>query len=227
MVDTTIILDPAHGKDTPGKRSPDGRLEEWKWSRDRIAAIFLKLDQEAKGFDVAIPLMGFSNEPGLHYRVDSYNQYRLQYKTVIVLSLHVDAFGTGKIWMDPNGFTIFTSRGETDADDYATIIGQALKRQLPEERWRFDFGLSRNEMVRDLDREANFTILAGYKRPDGTWQNPKYHGILIENNFMTNRHDVKKLLDPEWNEKLEEAYVKAILYLAAKLGKAPDYNLTI
>ena len=32
----TIILDPAHGEDVPGKRSPDGVHREYRWSRDRV-----------------------------------------------------------------------------------------------------------------------------------------------------------------------------------------------
>ena len=34
-----VILDPAHGKNSPGKRSPDQRHKEYFWSRGRIAEI--------------------------------------------------------------------------------------------------------------------------------------------------------------------------------------------
>jgi len=33
------ILDPAHGANTPGKRSPDGKHREYKWSREIISMI--------------------------------------------------------------------------------------------------------------------------------------------------------------------------------------------
>ena len=29
-----VILDAGHSKQTPGKKSPDGRIEEWKWNRE-------------------------------------------------------------------------------------------------------------------------------------------------------------------------------------------------
>ena len=29
-----ILIDNGHGKETPGKRSPDERLMEWKWNRE-------------------------------------------------------------------------------------------------------------------------------------------------------------------------------------------------
>ena len=226
MVDTLLILDPAHGSDTPGKRSPDGRLQEWRWSRDRISSIFYDLEQAAKGFDVAVPFLSFENEPGLRTRVDNYNTYVDKYPRTIMMSLHVDAFGDGTKWTDPSGFTIFTSRGETDADDYATTMGLALKQQLPNERWRFDFGLGPGETKKDLDREANFTVITGYKN-QGTWVKTKYAGILIENTFMTNRNDVKGLLNPEWNQALERAYFNAIMKLMADLDRAPEFYKTI
>ena len=34
-----IILGTAHGSNTPGKRSPDGRLREYKWSREIVAMV--------------------------------------------------------------------------------------------------------------------------------------------------------------------------------------------
>lgn len=217
MVDTALILDPAHGVEVAGKRSPDGKLREWAWSRERIRGIFADFDNQAKGFDLHSPFINNQSEPGLRTRVDTYNEIADRYERTIMLSLHVDAFGDGSEWTSPSGFTIFTSRGETDADDYATTIGLALKKQLPHERWRFDFGLSPGEIKKDLDRESNFTVIAGYQ---GT--PTRYAGILIENNFMTNREDVKKLLSPGWNGLLETAYFYAIMRLMTDLGKAPE-----
>lgn len=219
MTDTLLILDPAHGKDVPGKESPDGTHQEWKWSRQRIHSIFYDLENAAKGFDVAVPYLRFDNEPGLRQRVDYYNYLADQYKISIMISLHNDAFGN--TWTTPRGFTIFTSRGDTDADLYATAIGTELKRMLPDERWRFDYGLSRDEVKRDLDREANFTVLAGY-REGQEWRPTRYDGILIENLFMTNRDDLKNLKDDKWNQDLEAAYFLAIMKLMADLGKAPQ-----
>lgn len=218
MTDTLLIWDPAHGKDVPGKRSPDGSHEEWRWSRERIRSIFYDLESAKKQFDVAVPYLSFDNEPGLSQRVDYYNYLAEQYKTTIMISLHNDAYGTG--WTSPQGFTIFTSRGDTAADDYATTIGIELKRMLPDERWRWDFGLSEGEITRDLDREANFTVLAGYRK-NGIWHPTKYDGILIENLFMTNQKDLAKLKDDQWNSRLEEAYFLAIMKLMCDLGKAP------
>lgn len=199
----------------PGKSSPDGIHQEWKWSRQRIQSLFISFESSSKGFDLAVPFLDSDEEPGLRTRVDRYNQLADSYKRTIMISLHNDAF-TGD-WSSPSGFTIFTSRGDTDADIYATQIGIELKKRLPDERWRWDFGLSEGELTRDLDREANFTVLAGYKN------NPtRYDGILIENLFMTNKDDVKKLQDPRWNINLEDAYFIAIMKLMASFNRAPQ-----
>ena len=45
-----IILDPAHGSDVAGKRSPDGLHREYKWSREICAD--LKILFEALGYEV-------------------------------------------------------------------------------------------------------------------------------------------------------------------------------
>ena len=61
----TIILDPAHGEDVPGKRSPDGVHREYRWSRDRVRE--LKVILEAMGYEV-YKTTDSENEPGLSKR---------------------------------------------------------------------------------------------------------------------------------------------------------------
>lgn len=39
----TILLDPGHGSDTPGKRSPEGRFHEYTFNRDIAARVASKL----------------------------------------------------------------------------------------------------------------------------------------------------------------------------------------
>ena len=38
-----ILIDPGHGENTAGKRSPDGRLLEWKYSREIAAEVVKRL----------------------------------------------------------------------------------------------------------------------------------------------------------------------------------------
>ena len=45
MKNITIILDAGHGKETPGKRSPDGTLLEWEFNRKLSNAIKKQCDE--------------------------------------------------------------------------------------------------------------------------------------------------------------------------------------
>ena len=65
MKQITVILDPAHGSDVPGKRSPDGTHLEYRWSRERVKSLRTKL--KAKGYDVLVTTES-ETEPGLSRR---------------------------------------------------------------------------------------------------------------------------------------------------------------
>ena len=43
MKDIVVILDAGHGKDTPGKCSPDKSLYEWQWNREIVAMLCERL----------------------------------------------------------------------------------------------------------------------------------------------------------------------------------------
>lgn len=229
-----LLLDPAHGIDVTGKASPDNSLQEWDKSRRMIFMIKQQLEKFKKDFFVASPFLGNEMEPGLRNRVDHYNQFCKKWDRVVVLSNHIDAAPdnlkdeTG--WADDvRGTTIFTSRGETDADPFATILGESIQSIQPEEKYRWDYGLGREEIEKDLDREANFTIIAGYwidrSKPisEKNWQKVHYDGILLENGFMTSHDDVKNLLDPKWIGNRVDGIVKGIMDGFHSLGLAPDY----
>jgi len=214
-----LILDPAHGKNVPGKRSPDKKHLECLWSRDRIKGIASVLDKASnKGFDLEIPFRDEMNEPGLSKRVNVYNELTHSYDVVITISLHNDALkNPPAFWSGPGGFTFYTDRGETMADTVVDFIGDIFKSSLPRERFRFDHGLGSGEKVRDKDREANFAVIHGY----GKKQNfvpAKYIGILIENNFMDVKGDLIKLMSPDWNKELEFVYIDSIFKIFREIG---------
>lgn len=230
-----MIPDPAHGIDVQGKASPDGRLQEWEWSRQMIHRILDIVQNVTKEFDITSPFLGYDMEPGLRERVDYYNELADYWEKVYVLSLHVDAAPKNLLnpggWADNiRGTTIFTSRGDTEADRFATVMGDSIKSIQPDENYRWDFGLSRGEIARDLDREANFTVLAGYRidrsmpaSAPGNWVDAKYDGVLIENGFMTSHQDVDNILSEEWVRLREEGIIKGIMNWFHYLGLAPKY----
>lgn len=195
----SIILDPAHGKDTPGKRSPDGKHREYLWSRERIIGIVKNiLVVENLGFDLYYPFLYSDNEPGLTNRVKKYNDIAKDYDKTFVLSLHNDAenpktcneYGWGKA----NGAAVWTSKGQDNSDILATDWFNFKNTKYPNQHFRkalWEGG--------DPDYEQDFTILAGNKKVK-----PNYDSFLIEWLFQTNKEDVKKLINPIHNEYFED-----------------------
>jgi len=192
-----VVLDPAHGKDTAGKRSPDGLHREYLWSRERIANIVDNVLKEDIKFNLYYPLLYEENEIGLTNRVKKYNDIAKDYDFTFGLSIHNDAYGKG--WSSPNGTSVWTSRGDTKADNYATSLFNHLQNVYPNDKFRSAWWMSKGELTRDPDWEADFTILAG-----NNYVKPLYHMILLERLFQTNKEDVKKLSSKVHNEYFED-----------------------
>lgn len=195
----TIVFDPAHGSEVPGKRSPDGTHREWQWSRD----ILYKLADQLKkqGFDVY-----FTNETdkeiGLTKRVEVCN--KIPGKNKLLFSLHNNAAGDGSKWRDATGYEIYTSMGQTKSDLMADIIMTHLKstfKYLTNVKARVDLRDG------DMDKEKNFTVLMN-----------KDSAVLLEWLFMDNKRDIQMLKDPVINEQLRDALIGAFLEIDYKLG---------
>lgn len=147
MKKITIILDAAHGEETPGKRSPDGLFREYKWSRERIQELKTLLEKE--GFEV------FESNPtdreiGLSKRADNANKIQRAHK--LFLSLHVNAAGNGG-WLNARGYSVYTTKGQTHSDEFAEIVLKNFQKDFPEIKGRFD------KTDGDLDQEENFTVI--------------------------------------------------------------------
>jgi len=193
-----VIFDPPHGMDTPGKRSPDGEHRECLWGRERIVKVVNNIIAvKYLGFDPLYPFLYTENEPGLTTRVKKYNEISKDYDNTFVLSIHNDAFGND--WSNPTGISVWTSKGETSSDKYATSLFNHLESKYPNEKMRPANWLSEKEKNIDPDWEANFTILAGNSKIK-----PNYDSVLLEFLFQTNKEDVKKLQNPIHNEYFED-----------------------
>ena len=115
--ENVLIFDPAHGKDTAGKRSPDGLHREYLWSRERLLCIISNILEKGISWEVYYPFVYHEDEPGLINRVIKYNDIAKDYKESLVISLHNDAWGEG--WTKPNGASIWTNKGQDKSDVYA------------------------------------------------------------------------------------------------------------
>ena len=188
MTKFTIILDPAHGEETPGKRSPDEKLREYKWSRERVQE--LKKALELAGFEVFLT-NNTDREIGLSRR--SANANKISRRNKILLSLHSNAASNGG-WSNARGYSVYTTKGKTTSDKVAEQILQDFKKNFPELQGRFD------RSDGDLDIEENFTVI--YKT--------NFPSVLIEWLFQDNKEDVKLLQSAEYNERFINSLVESL-----------------
>lgn len=189
-----IILDPAHGSDVPGKRSPNGKHLEYRWSREICKALANKL--VANDFRVE-----FSNnsekEIGLSKRVSFANHLDFNEGEIkFLVSLHNNAAGNGSDWMNARGVEIYTSKGSTISDEFAEVIMKNLKTDFPDNNIvKFRYG---NDQ---LGKEANFSVLMG----------STYYAVLLEWLFQDNKEDYELLQNYQVNSHLVDSLVKALI----------------
>lgn len=148
MKNIAIVLDAAHGEEVAGKRSPDGKFREYKWSRDIIEDLTPKL--VALGYKV-YQSNPTTKEIGLSQRANAANKIAEPKK--IFISLHSNAAGNGVTWMNARGYSVYTTKGKTNSDTVAEILMKQFKVNFPELKARTDMSDG------DLDTEEDFTVI--------------------------------------------------------------------
>lgn len=189
-----VLIDPGHGIDTPGKRSPDGSFLEYLWNRqvaDRVVELL-------RGWDILAKLVVTeTNDVSLRNRVNRVNAICNQAgaENVLLVSIHANAAGMGKEWMKARGWSCYTTRGETKSDKVAECLYDAFEKEFPEQKIRKD--------MRDGDRdwEENFYIIQKTRCP----------AVLTENFFYDNREECQWLLKEETKERIAQATAKGII----------------
>lgn len=183
-----ILIDAGHGIDTKGKRSPDGKLLEWKWNMDTANRVAVLLEEMGYAVELIKPEV---NDVPLWERVARVNQYG---RDSILVSVHCNAAGDGIEWMNARGWSIWTTEGKTESDAVAQSIWEAAK-----EMW--GSGKVRKEMSDgDADYESNFCIIKKTVCP----------AVLVENFFMDNEKDCAYLLDSQSNKECALVIVRGL-----------------
>lgn len=180
-----ILIDPGHGIDTPGKRSPDGLFREYLWNR-QVADLILDGLLSA-GVDAAL-LVTETNDVSLRNRVNRVNTIcnRLGASNVLLVSIHANAAGNGSAWMNAKGWSCYTSPGQTESDKVAEFLYKAFEQEFAERRIRTDYRDG------DKDWEENFYILTKAACP----------AVLLENFFYDNRDECKWLLQEDTKKRI-------------------------
>ena len=189
-----ILLDNGHGQDTPGKRSPDGFFREYAYTRFLASQIQQRLIAQGLDARLLVPELEDIPLPERCARVNRICQ-EAGNDQVILISLHVNAAGNGREWMNARGWSCYTTRGQTKADSLASALYDAAKTRLPNHRLRTDYTDG------DPDIESNFYLLLHTRCPS----------VLCENLFMDNRDDVAFLESEAGAQAIINLHVDGIL----------------
>ena len=188
-----ILLDPGHGLNTPGKRSPDGTILEAAYNREIAQLTLAKL--QANGYDAQL-LVPETEDIPLKERVRRTNAHCQAFgKTnVILISIHVNAAGDGSKWMNATGWSCYTCKGQTESDRLATCLYEAAIKNFPGKRIRTDYSDN------DPDWEENFYILRHSLCP----------AVLTENFFMDGL-DLEFLQSKACKQAIVDTHVEGII----------------
>lgn len=195
----TILLDPGHGIDTPGKRSPDGAFREYLWNRQVADLVLCRL--RSRGIDAAL-VVTETNDIPLRTRAMRVNKVceQMGKDNVILVSIHANAAGNGD-WMNAKGWSAYTTKGETRSDELAECFYDSFERAFPDRKIRKDC------QDGDRDWEENFYILSKTRCP----------AVLLENFFYDNREECAWLLQDQTKERIADAIVVGLLIYLSEI----------
>ena len=188
-----VLIDPGHGIDTPGKRSPDGLFLEYLWNRQVADLLLDKL--VSMGIDASL-VVTETNDVTLRNRVNRVNTIcnKVGASNVLLVSIHANAAGNGSSWQNAKGWSCYTSKGKTKSDQVAECLYEAFEEEFPDRKIRKDLSDG------DRDWEENFYVLEKCRCP----------AVLLENFFYDNKEECTWMLQEETKERIASAAAKGI-----------------
>ena len=189
-----ILIDNGHGIQTKGKRSPDGKLLEYAYTRELARRIVSIL--QSRGYDSEL-LVPEDDDMPLSERVRRTNAHcqALGKSNVILISLHLNAAGDGTKWMNATGWSCYTCKGQTESDRLADCLYKAAEQILKNQVIRTDYARDG-----DPDWEENFYILRHSLCP----------AVLTENFFMDSLYDRDFLLNEAGKRAIVDTHVNGL-----------------
>lgn len=185
MPEKKVILDPGHGMETAGKRSPDGSYFEHEFNLD--LAFRLRAILERHGVKVFLTREG-EKDVSLANRVKTANGIS---GLDMFVSLHSNASGDGSTWTSPKGFGIYTSAsGESAGRNRAARAILSRAKEAGVDLWG-------NGLFHDL----GLYVLKYTSAP----------AVLIEHGFHTNLEETGRLRSSDYRDQLAVVDAKGIL----------------
>ena len=195
-----ILADPGHGIDTLGKRSPDGRLREYKYAREIAAEVVKRL----KTMDYnAQQLVTEENDISLSVRCKRVNDICKHFgaSNVLVVSIHCNAAGADGKWHDARGWQACVS-----------LNASAKSKQLAS--YLFDAAQAQELKMRS-------------PKPGQKWwaqnlaicRDTNCPAVLTENLFQDNLADMEYLLSDEGRKAIVNLHVNGIINYLKSVSK--------
>ena len=207
-----ILIDPGHGILTKGKRSPDGKLLEYAYTRELARQVVKIL--KSRGYDSEL-LVPEDDDIPLSERVRRVNEICLTYEpscpaptghpNVILISLQLNAACDGTKWMNATGWSCYTCKGQTESDRLADCLYKAAEQILKNQVIRTDYARDG-----DPDWEENFYILRHTLCP----------AVLVEQFFMDNKKDLTYLISDEGKRNLIDVIVGGVGIFRSELSSS-------
>lgn len=194
-----ILIDNGHGQETAGKRSPDGVLREYAYTREIAAELVSAL--RARGFK-AEQIVPEETDVPLRERCERVNRIcREEGKgNVLLVSLHCNA-AKNSGWSSARGWSVHVSPNASAASkrlalrliESAEEQGLKVRRYSPQQ----PYWVQNLSICRDTNCPA----------------------VLTENLFQDNKEDVALLLSEEGREKLISLHIRGILHFILNTQK--------
>ena len=186
-----VLIDNGHGENTPGKRSPDGRLREWAYTREIADMVIFGLRK--KGVDAERIVKEDTDAP-LSERCRRANDiYKETGKKAILVSIHCNAAGSGTNWMNARGWSVFVSNNASGNSKKLAECLAEVAECIPV--------LVRKPMHNQLYWQQNLAICRDTNCP----------AVLTENFFQDNKEDVEYLLSRDGKDAVARIHIEGII----------------
>lgn len=188
-----VILDNGHGNNTPGKCSPDKKLQEWSWCREIVNMISQELNNQGIKNTILVPE---DNDVSITTRIKRANEINSKEKSVLI-SVHLNAAGGDGDWHSAKGWSVFCSKNASSNSkklaaimtDYAVNNKMTGNRSVPKEKF-WTWSWTKNDI--------------------GILKQTNCPAVLTENFFMDNKEDYAYLLSNEGKKEIVNLHVQAI-----------------
>lgn len=197
-----VLIDNGHGKDTVGKRSPDGRLREYAYAREIAKRVQCALCQELGAGHVFL-VTSEENDISLKERCQRANNLCKAHgaSNALLVSIHNNAAGADGKWHAAHGWSAHISLNASEkSKTLARCLAQAAEQN----------GLK----VRKTTPQQPYIV-----QNLAMCRDTLCPAVLTENLFQDNEEDVAFLLSEEGKAIITKVHVDGIMSYIKSLKK--------